>query len=42
MDFREVGCDSGDWIAHEDRDHGGLMKGGNELPGSLKVSQLVY
>ena len=44
MDLREVDCDPGDWIAlAEDRDSMvGLCKGGNEPPGSLKLTYCIY
>ena len=38
LDFREIGCVPGDWMALvEDKGPmAGLCKGGNDLPGSLK------
>ena len=37
-----MGCDPGDWIdLAEDRDQGGLMKGGNKPPGYLKTNMLL-
>ena len=42
MVSREVGCDAGDWVAlAQGRDEWRTYVSGNELPGSLKVNELV-